>query len=81
MPKYQGQDVTIVRDAVNGDDGYNPAVTQVLIRTSDGTERAVASSEVVADPPAPATSEGKEIAGREKDTGFAKNRQADRTRR
>lgn len=46
MQQYQGKPVTVVRDAQQGDTGFDSAKDQVLIRTADGTEKAVLRSDV-----------------------------------
>ena len=45
--KYQGQDVTVVRPAKQGDQGFDAAKgEQVIVKGSDGKEQTVAKSEV-----------------------------------
>jgi hypothetical protein len=45
--KFQGQDVTIVRPARQGDQGFDAAKgEQVIVKVSDGKEQTVAKSEV-----------------------------------
>lgn len=44
--QYQGKDVSVVRDARNGDPDYHPDKDQVVIRLEDGTVKTVARSDV-----------------------------------
>lgn len=47
MPKqYQGQDVTVVRDAKQGDPNFDQQKDQVIVRLANGTEKTVARSDV-----------------------------------
>lgn len=46
MPKYQGHDVEVLRDAKEGDEGFNEGQDQVLIRLPNGEERVVQRNEV-----------------------------------
>ena len=47
MSKYQNQDVTVVRDAKEGDAGFDADKgAQVVIRMPDGSEKTVLKSEV-----------------------------------
>jgi hypothetical protein len=44
--KYQGQDVTVLRPARQGDKDFNASVEQVVIKTADGSEKTVAKNDV-----------------------------------
>jgi hypothetical protein len=46
MPKFQGQDVTIKREARGTDTGFQAGKDQLLITTADGREKVVLRSEV-----------------------------------
>lgn len=47
MPMYQGKQVTIVRPAKQGDQGFkNDDSEQVVIKGDDGTEKAVPKDQV-----------------------------------
>lgn len=44
--QYQGKPVTVVRDAQQGDQGFDQSQDQVLIRLDNGTEKVVQRGEV-----------------------------------
>jgi hypothetical protein len=47
MPMYQGKQVTVVRPAKQGDQGFkNDDSEQVVIKGDDGTEKAVPKDQV-----------------------------------
>jgi len=46
MSKYQGKDVTILRDAKQGDAGYDSNKDHVWVRNTDGSENVAPRSEV-----------------------------------
>ena len=45
--QYHGKNVTIVRNVKPGDDGFDAAKAQVIIKLSDGTQQTVSQSDVV----------------------------------
>lgn len=46
MSKYQGKDVTVLRDAKQGDHGFDQNKDQVWVRNADGTENVAPRTEV-----------------------------------
>jgi hypothetical protein len=46
MPVYQGKQVTAVRPAKQGDQGFQQGKDQVTITLPDGSEKTVAKNEV-----------------------------------
>jgi len=46
MPVYQGKKVTVVRQAKQGDAGFDPAAPKSVIKLPDGSEKTVATTEV-----------------------------------
>ena len=46
MHQFQGANVSVLREARQGDSGFRPGRDQVLIRLGDGTEQVVDRSEV-----------------------------------
>ena len=47
MPQYQGKNVTVVRDAKQGDQGFDASKgAQSLIKLEDGAQKVVLKSEV-----------------------------------
>ncbi len=44
--KYQGKDVTVLRDAKQGDKGFDQNKDQVWVRNLDGTENVAPRNEV-----------------------------------
>lgn len=46
MSKYQGANVTVVREARKGDVGFDANKEQSLIRMEDGTEKVVLTAEI-----------------------------------
>lgn len=46
MSQYKGKPVTILRDAKQGDQGYDQAKDQVVVRTADGNETVALRTEV-----------------------------------
>ena len=48
MAHYQGKPVTAVRDAKQGDPGFDATKDQVIIKNADGTQSTVLRSDVTA---------------------------------
>lgn len=46
MSKYQNKNVSIVREAQQGDEGFDANKAQSLIRMEDGTTKVVLTSDV-----------------------------------
>lgn len=46
MSTYQGKEVTVVRDAKEGDKGFDKNKDQVWIRNADGTENVANRADV-----------------------------------
>lgn len=46
MTNYQGKDVTVVRAAKQGDQGFDAKKDQVWIRNADGTENVALRTDV-----------------------------------
>jgi hypothetical protein len=46
MPVYQGKQVTVVRAAKQGDQGFDPAKPKSVIQLPDGSEKTVPTTEV-----------------------------------
>lgn len=46
MSKYQGKNVSVVRKAQQGDQGFDASKDQTLIRLEDGSQKVVPSNDV-----------------------------------
>lgn len=46
MAKYQGKDVDVVRDAKQGDAGFDATQDQVWVRNANGTENVAKRADV-----------------------------------